>query len=256
MLKTKYKLNNDNSYMVINQGSRGHDIVLTIDINLQKEIENIIIEEMINAKENDLNTSLYDGSKVIVSDPNTGEILAIASRPSFNPSLYQNYNVSEINRNLPIWMTYEPGSTFKIITMASAIEEKVVDIFNDHFYDSGKCSLCGMGDSKEFHVSYHHNWFDHSDSRHPRVRTCSVHVYNNYYDGNSKYGIGATMGSSIFVENNYFRNRSINGEFFSLLVPTMQEYGVKVALENMDALDEVIWNSISEIKFNDMNIIY
>ena len=56
------------------------------------------------------------------------------------------------------------------------------------------------------YITYHHNWFDHSDSRHARVRTMSVHMYNNYYDGNAKYGVGSTMGSSIYIENNYFRN--------------------------------------------------
>ena len=76
-----------------------------------------------------------------------------------------------------------------------------------HFYDSGKCSLCGMkSESGPNYITYHHNWFDHSDSRHARVRTMSVHMYNNYYDGNAKYGAGSTMGSSLFVQNNYFRN--------------------------------------------------
>ena len=76
-----------------------------------------------------------------------------------------------------------------------------------HFYDSGKCSLCGMkSESGPNYITYHHNWFDHSDSRHARVRTMSVHMYNNYYDGNAKYGVGSTMGSSIYIENNYFRN--------------------------------------------------
>ena len=75
-----------------------------------------------------------------------------------------------------------------------------------HFWDSGKCSLCGMSDSAEFLVTYHHNWFDHSDSRHPRIRVASVHIYNNYFDGNAKYGVGTTKGSSAFVEANYYRN--------------------------------------------------
>lgn len=75
-----------------------------------------------------------------------------------------------------------------------------------HFWDSGKMSLCGMGGDNEEWISYHHNWFDHTDSRHPRVRCMTVHVYNNYFDGVSKYGVGATTGSDIFVENNYFRN--------------------------------------------------
>lgn len=76
-----------------------------------------------------------------------------------------------------------------------------------HFWDSGKCSLCGMkSESGPNWITYHHNWFDHSDSRHPRIRTMSVHIYNNYFDGNAKYGVGVTSGGNAFVENNYFRN--------------------------------------------------
>ncbi|MBR4626647.1 MAG: right-handed parallel beta-helix repeat-containing protein [Ruminococcus sp.] len=77
----------------------------------------------------------------------------------------------------------------------------------NHFWDNGKCNLQGMkSESTENYITYHHNWYDHSDSRHPRIRTCSVHCYNNYYDGNAKYGVGVTMGASCFVENNYYRN--------------------------------------------------
>lgn len=78
----------------------------------------------------------------------------------------------------------------------------------NHFWDSGKSNLLGLseGTTAGLYITYHHNWYDHSDSRHPRVRYYSAHVYNNYYDGNSKYGVGSTMGSSVFVEANYFRN--------------------------------------------------
>ncbi len=77
----------------------------------------------------------------------------------------------------------------------------------NHFWDNGKCNLQGMkSETTENYITYHHNWYDHSDSRHPRIRTCTVHIYNNYYDGNAKYGVGVTMGASAFVENNYFRN--------------------------------------------------
>ena len=82
-----------------------------------------------------------------------------------------------------------------------------VTVSYNHFWDSGKMSLCGMkSESGENWITYHHNWFDHSDSRHPRIRTMSVHVYNNYYDGNSKYGVGAAKDSEAFVEANYFRH--------------------------------------------------
>ena len=85
-------------------------------------------------------------------------------------------------------------------------DSKWITISYNHFFDSGKMSLCGMkSESGPNYITYHHNWFDHSDSRHPRIRTMSVHIFNNYFDGNSKYGVGVTMGSSAFVECNYYR---------------------------------------------------
>ncbi|WP_417942945.1 T9SS type A sorting domain-containing protein [Flavobacterium sp. RS13.1] len=78
----------------------------------------------------------------------------------------------------------------------------------NHFWDSGKSNLLGLSEGKttDLYITYHHNWYDHSDSRHPRVRYYSAHIYNNYYDGNSKYGAGSTLGSSLFMEANFFRN--------------------------------------------------
>ena len=83
-----------------------------------------------------------------------------------------------------------------------------VTVSYNHFYDNGKSSLLGLNENTAtgLYVTYHHNWFDHSDSRHPRVRFYTVHFYNNYLDGISKYGAGSTMGSSLFVEGNYYRN--------------------------------------------------
>lgn len=81
-----------------------------------------------------------------------------------------------------------------------------ITISYNHYFDSGKAALVGLSESAEFFVTFHHNWFDHSDSRHPRIRVASVHVYNNFYDGVSKYGVGVTTGASAFVESNVFRN--------------------------------------------------
>ena len=83
---------------------------------------------------------------------------------------------------------------------------KYVTISSNRYWDSGKSSLCGMGDDEANYITYQNNWFDHSDSRHPRIRCMTVHIWNNYYDGVAKYGVGATTGSSAFVEANYFRN--------------------------------------------------
>lgn len=82
---------------------------------------------------------------------------------------------------------------------------KYVTVAYNHFWDNGKSSMCGMkSETGENWITYHHNWFDHSDSRHARVRTMTVHMYNNYYQHCDVYGVGATMGSSIFMESNYF----------------------------------------------------
>lgn len=111
----------------------GMNITLTVNYELQAVLE----RELDNA------VSKYNPDQAlgIVMNPKTGEILALSSRPNFSPSQYQNYTVEEINRNLPIWMTYEPGSTFKIITVTTALEEKLVDLEKDTFYDSGSIGV-------------------------------------------------------------------------------------------------------------------
>lgn len=84
-------------------------------------------------------------------------------------------------------------------------DSKYVTVAYNRFWDNGKASMCGMkSETGENWITYHHNWFDHSDSRMARIRTMSVHMYNNYYQHNDVYGIGATSGSSVFMESNYF----------------------------------------------------
>ena len=84
-------------------------------------------------------------------------------------------------------------------------DSKYVTVAYNRFWDNGKASMCGMkSETGENWITYHHNWFDHSDSRMARIRTMSVHMYNNYYQHCDVYGIGATSGSSVFMESNYF----------------------------------------------------
>ncbi|SDZ60921.1 Por secretion system C-terminal sorting domain-containing protein [Flavobacterium aquidurense] len=103
------------------------------------------------------------------------------------------------------------GSDADQIKGDGALDNKAstyITLSYNHFWDNGKASLLGLseGTTTGLYITYHHNWFDHSDSRHPRVRYYSAHIYNNYYDGVSKYGAGSTLGSSLFVEGNYYRN--------------------------------------------------
>ena len=111
----------------------GMDLQLTIDINIQKSVERELdnVVDMFNP----------DMALAVVMDPNTGEILAMSSRPNFDPNNYEKYSTEELSRNLPIWATYEPGSTQKIVTTAAAVEEKVVDLFKDEFTDTGSVQV-------------------------------------------------------------------------------------------------------------------
>lgn len=120
---------------VYNEPESGLDIMLTVDFDIQTSIE----------RELDNITTAFspDHALAVAMDPNTGEVLAMSSRPNFDPNNYKKYNTETLNRNLPIWMTYEPGSTFKIITTAAAVEEGVVNLEKDTFYDSGSVTVKG-----------------------------------------------------------------------------------------------------------------
>ena len=120
---------------IYEQPQDGVNMTLTINYDIQASME----------RELDNVVSKYnpDGAWGIAMNPNTGEILAIASRPSFSPSNYSKYSVEEINRNLPIWMTYEPGSTFKIVTLSASVNEGIVDLDKDTFFDGGAVTVEG-----------------------------------------------------------------------------------------------------------------
>ena len=111
----------------------GMNMMLTINYDIQESIE----------RELDNVVKKYNPEKalIVAMDPNTGEILGMSSRPSFDPNNYQNYTLEETSRNLPIWATYEPGSTFKIITLAAALEEGKVDLDKQTFYDGGSVQV-------------------------------------------------------------------------------------------------------------------
>ena len=114
---------------VYEKPQNGMNLTLTINKDIQASIE----RELDNA------VTKYKPDRVIAlaMNPNSGEVLGISARPNFSPNNYKKYTTEEINRNLPIWATYEPGSTFKIITLSAALEENKVDLDKDTFTDTG-----------------------------------------------------------------------------------------------------------------------
>lgn len=130
-------------------------------------------------------------------------------------------NVGLQQGNKYVWVHHndmfygQPGSDKDQVKGDGALDCKKSNFITfsyNHFWDSGKCNLLGLSEGVKstadnaYYITYHHNWYDHSDSRHPRCRYYNAHVYNNYYDGNAKYGAGSTLGSSVFMQNNFFRS--------------------------------------------------
>jgi stage V sporulation protein D (sporulation-specific penicillin-binding protein) len=113
----------------------GLDLKLTIDTKIQTIIE----------RELDIAEATYnpDGIIAIAMNPNNGKILGMSSRPTFDPANFRNVPQEVYNRNLPVWSSYEPGSTFKIITLAAALEEGKVDLEKEHFHDPGSVEVAG-----------------------------------------------------------------------------------------------------------------
>ena len=207
--KAIYKLNDDNSYKLIKDGIRGNDIVLTIDINIQKELENILDEEIRNAK-NDLNTSLYDGSRVIVSDPNSGEILAMASKE------YKNDIMSD---NTPVILTnpVTPGSIVKGASISTGYKNNAISIGEEMVDEcvkiSGavsKCSWRNLGYLNDISaIAYSSNSFQYKTA----IKLMGYNYYHNISLPNPKdafekyrtmfkdYGLGVKTNIDLPVES-------------------------------------------------------
>lgn len=109
--------------------SQGFDIELSVN----GDIQSIMERELNNAYD----TYHPDGIWALAMNPKTGAILGMASKPDFDPNNYSQYDASTYNQNIPIWKSYEPGSTFKIITFASALNENLFDMDQDTYYDVG-----------------------------------------------------------------------------------------------------------------------
>lgn len=110
------------------EGLDGATMELSIDLAVQKIVERELSQAMIRYK--------ADQALAIAMNPNNGEIYALASFPTYHPAKFAEVDSAIYNRNLPAFMAYEPGSTFKIITLSAALEEGVVHL-DDHFYDAG-----------------------------------------------------------------------------------------------------------------------
>ncbi len=120
---------------VYEEPQNGINLKLTIDLDIQLAAEREL--------DNVMSKYTPEHALIMAMNPKTGEILAMASRPAFDSNDYKSSSIEVINRNLPIWMTYEPGSTFKIMTLAASVQEKTINLFEDDYFDGGAIQVEG-----------------------------------------------------------------------------------------------------------------
>ena len=238
----------------------GNNIALTIDINIQ------------NAAERELDNVMTkynpENALVLVMDPNTAEIIAMASRPNFNPNNYQDYDLETINRNLPIWMSYEPGSTFKIITLASAINENKVNLFEDKFYDSGsitvenariKCWKSGGHGAESFLNVVENSCNPGFVVLGQRLGTDLLYSYLEKFGFGTKTGIDLNGESKgiMFKKENMGPVETATTAFGQgiSVTPIQQVRGVSAAINGGKLYTPYIVKSISESQTNEMIVL-
>lgn len=245
---------------VYDQPVAGNNIALTIDINIQ------------NAAERELDNVMTkynpENALVLVMDPNTAEIIAMASRPNFNPNNYQDYDLETINRNLPIWMSYEPGSTFKIITLASAINENKVNLFEDKFYDSGsitvenariKCWKSGGHGAESFLNVVENSCNPGFVVLGQRLGTDLLYSYLEKFGFGTKTGIDLNGESKgiMFKKENMGPVETATTAFGQgiSVTPIQQVRGVSAAINGGKLYTPYIVKSISESQTNEMIVL-
>lgn len=238
----------------------GNNIALTIDINIQ------------NAAERELDNVMTkynpENALVLVMNPNTAEIIAMASRPNFNPNNYQDYDLETINRNLPIWMSYEPGSTFKIITLASAINENKVNLFEDKFYDSGsitvenariKCWKSGGHGAESFLNVVENSCNPGFVVLGQRLGTDLLYSYLEKFGFGTKTGIDLNGESKgiMFKKENMGPVETATTAFGQgiSVTPIQQVRGVSAAINGGQLYTPYIVKSISESQTNEMIVL-
>ncbi|MBQ9024012.1 MAG: penicillin-binding protein 2 [Bacilli bacterium] len=237
--KVKYKLNNDNTYTILDKGSRGNDIVLTIDINLQKEIEQILNEEILNAKVNNMNTTFYTGSHVIVIEPNTGEILAMASKQIVNKNgEYKLYDATPTLLTNPV----TPGSIVKgasmsvgyktgAITIGTTMRDECIKIRNTPAKCSWTKGLGYLNDVKA--LAYSSNSYQYKTA----IKVAGANYYYNgplsvsesafqtYRDMFLEYGLGEKTNIDLPVESYGFKGKTFeSGHLLDLAIGQYDTY--------------------------------
>lgn len=212
--KATYKLLSDNSYELLSEGKRGNDIVLTIDINLQKYLEEVLTEEVLAAK-NEAGTKYYNRSFAIISDPNTGEILAMGGKQVLENENGERYVVDYTPGIVTLPVT--PGSVVKGASMMVGYKYGAIDIgtvINDECIKikdtPEKCSWRTMGYINDIYaLQYSSNVYQYKIAisvgkgtyEYNKALSLEEEAFQKYRDMYAEFGLGKKTGIDLPVES-------------------------------------------------------
>ena len=235
--KAKYRLLSDNSYELVSEGKRGSDIVLTIDINLQKYLEEVLENEVYNAK-GEAGTNYYNRSFVVVSDPNTGEILAMSGKQVLEKD-GSKYIVDYTPGIVTLPVT--PGSVVKGASMMVGYKYGAIDI-GSHLYDECikikdtplKCSWRTMGDINDIYaLQYSSNVYQYKIAiavgkgkyEYNKSLSLDEDAFKKYRDMYAEFGLGLKTGIDLPVESlGYMGSSKLPGHLLDFSIGQYDTY--------------------------------
>lgn len=261
--KDKYEVKNGKK-ILIEKGTKGNDIVLSIDINLQMELEKIIEEELIKAKE-EANTNYYDHSSVIITNPNTGEVLAMASKRIVKTS--DGYKIIDYTTSL-LTSSNTPGSIVKGASMLTGYKTGALKI-GDVLYDKcikfkntpQKCSWKNLGALNDINaLKYSSNSYQFQIA----LKIAGVNYYHNmpikiddsalktYKTIFNELGLGSKSGIDLPKETEGYKGKESNAGL--LLNYSIGQYDTYTLFQLSSYINTIV-NEGKRLKLNLVNEI-
>lgn len=219
--KASYKIGDNNSYEVVSNGKRGNDIVLTIDINLQKYLEEVLIEEVLKTK-SEANTKYYERSYAIISNPKTGEVLAMAGK-QLKKNDDGSYSIIDYTPGI-VTTSVTPGSIVKGASMlvgykygAIRIGESMMDSCIKIKATPEKCSWKSLGYINDINaLAYSSNYYQYiiairlgnGNYQYDRSLSLDSEAFSKYRDMYASFGLGVKTGIDLPVESLGYSGKS------------------------------------------------
>lgn len=246
--KAQYKINNDNTIKLVSDEKQGNDLILNIDIELQKKISDLLESEIIKSKEYN-STRFYNGSYIIVSDPNDGSIISMVGK-SYNKGVFYNNEIGNINKS------YTVGSVVKAATIGIGYKYNIIDI-GTRVYDScvklknktSKCSWKPLGyvnDLKALQDSSNYYQFLIAIGLTGSKYTYNMslnnvdYAFKVYRDTLASYGLGNITGIDLYNEELGIIGKTISDDL--LLNLSIGQYDTYTPIELSQYINTVANN--------------